>query len=96
MKGLHNLLPVGLLVVVLPLVRVFLAPGKHPINQASKFVGCGRDGQACQSFCVRATSCNRAWSLAITPEILKELLKDDEKPNGLMGKDSILKQLTTA
>ena len=32
--------------------------------------------------------------MAITPEILKELLKGYEKPEDLMGKDGILKQLT--
>lgn len=34
--------------------------------------------------------------MAITPEILKELLKGYEKPEDLMGKDGILKQLTKA
>jgi transposase-like protein len=34
--------------------------------------------------------------MAITPEILKELLKGYEKPDDLMGKDGILKQLTKA
>jgi len=34
--------------------------------------------------------------MAITPEILKELLKDYETPEDLMGKDGILQQLTKA
>jgi len=34
--------------------------------------------------------------MAITPEILKELMKGYEKPEDLMGKDGILKQLTKA
>jgi len=34
--------------------------------------------------------------MAITPEILKELMKGYEKPEDLMGKDGLLKQLTKA
>ena len=34
--------------------------------------------------------------MAITPEILKELMKGYEKPEDLMGKGGILKQLTKA
>ncbi len=34
--------------------------------------------------------------MAITPEILKELLKGYEKPEDLMGPEGILKQLTKA
>ncbi len=34
--------------------------------------------------------------MAITPEILNELMKGYEKPEDLMGQDGLLKQLTKA